>query len=99
VKITCDPKKREATLKDRRLDFAEAHQIFAGRTFDIPDVRHDYGEARTITVGHLHGRMVVLVWTARGEVRHIISLRKANDREKARYGERFEQDRERFEGG
>jgi uncharacterized DUF497 family protein len=35
VKITFDPKKREATLKDRRLDFADAPQIFAGRTFDI----------------------------------------------------------------
>ncbi len=61
MKITFDPNKREATLKDRRLDFAEAPQIFAGRTFETPDVRHDYGEARTITVGHLHGRMVVLV--------------------------------------
>jgi uncharacterized DUF497 family protein len=98
VKVTFDPSKRETTLRDRRLDFADAPQIFAGRTFDIPDLRHDYGEARTITIGHLHDRMVVLVWTARGESRHIISLRKANDREKARYGHRFEQDRERFEG-
>jgi uncharacterized DUF497 family protein len=98
VKITFDPTKREATLKDRRLDFADASQLFAGRTFDIPDLRHDYGEVRIITIGHLHGRMMVVVWTPRGDVRHIISLRKANDREKARYGQRFEQDRDRFEG-
>ena len=30
--------------------------------------------------------MVVLVWTPRGEVRRIISMRKANDREQNRFG-------------
>ena len=30
-------------------------------------------------------RLIVLVWTPRGEVRRIISMRKANDREKALY--------------
>jgi uncharacterized DUF497 family protein len=29
--------------------------------------------------------MVVVVWTQRGEARHVISMRKANDREQARY--------------
>lgn len=33
----------------------------------------------------LDGRMVVMVWTLRGEARRIISLRKANEREQARY--------------
>jgi uncharacterized DUF497 family protein len=42
-------------------------------------------------VGFLRGRMVVVVWTPRGEARHIISMRKANDREKARYGQRSEE--------
>ncbi len=31
--------------------------------------------------------MIVLVWTPRGEVRRIISMRKANDREKALYAQ------------
>jgi len=44
-----------------------------------------YPEDRFITVGWLDTRLVVLVWTPRGEVRRIISLRKANDREKALY--------------
>jgi uncharacterized DUF497 family protein len=42
-----------------------------------------------VTVGHLRGRMVVVVWTQRGEARHVIPMRKANDREKARFGERL----------
>ena len=45
----------------------------------------NYEEDRFITVGWLDARLVVLVWTPRGEVRRIISMRKANDREKAIY--------------
>ncbi|WP_245516648.1 BrnT family toxin [Methylobacterium segetis] len=29
--------------------------------------------------------MIILIWTPRGADRHVISMRKANDREKARY--------------
>jgi uncharacterized DUF497 family protein len=36
-------------------------------------------------MGYLDERLVVLVWTPRDEVRRIISMRKANDREKAFY--------------
>ncbi len=33
---------------------------------------------------------VAMVWTPRGEVRRIISMRKANEREKARYAARLD---------
>jgi uncharacterized DUF497 family protein len=32
--------------------------------------------------------MVMVVWTARGDTRRIISMRKANEREEAIYGQR-----------
>ena len=89
MRITYDVAKRNATLADRGLDFADATEIFAGITIDIPDERHDYGEVRVLSVGHLRGRMVVVVWTQRGEARHVLSMRKANEREKRRYGERL----------
>jgi hypothetical protein len=41
----------------------------------------------------LRGRMIVLVWTRRGNDRHVISMRKANEREKARYGQEVESSR------
>ena len=88
--ITCDPAKRDATLAERGLDFADAVAVFAGLTFDWRDDRADYGEVRWVTVGHLTERMVVVVWTARGESRHVISMRKANDREQARFRNRLE---------
>ena len=38
-----------------------------------------------MTLGYLDGRMVVLVWTSRGNNRRIISMRHANEREKNKY--------------
>jgi uncharacterized protein len=87
--LTFDPAKRAATLADRGLDFADAEQVFAGLVFEFPDERFDYDEERIITVGLLAGRMVVIVWTRRGQDRHIISMRKANGREQQRYKDRL----------
>ena len=43
-----------------------------------------YGEERIICYGLLAGRMVVIGYTPRGADRHVFSMRKANEREKAR---------------
>lgn len=83
--LTYDPVKREATLKHRGLDFGDAGALFAGTTFEFEDIRADYGETRMIAIGALRGRMVVLVYTDRPTGRHIISMRKANEREQERY--------------
>ncbi len=79
--ITFDPSKRDLTLKHRGLDFARAGEVFAGLTATIVDDRFDYGETRFITAGHLDGRLVVTVWTERGEARHIISMRYCHGKE------------------
>ena len=81
MKIEFDPEKRDKTLLERGLDFDRMSEVFAGVHFTVPDTRKEYGESRFITVGVLNGRLVVSVWTPRGEVRRIISLRKANERE------------------
>lgn len=89
--ITFDPGKRQAVLVQRGLDFVDAEIVFAGMTITTQDMRRDYGEPRYQTVGFLAGRMVMIVWTPRGEARQVISMRKCNDREKAIYQERFDQ--------
>lgn len=89
VKIEFDPAKRQATLAARGLDMADAGDVFDGATLTVEDDRQDYGETRLITIGHLAGRMVVLVWTPRGAARRIISMRKANAKEQALYGARL----------
>ncbi|MFM8442197.1 MAG: BrnT family toxin [Methylococcus sp.] len=88
--IEFDIDKRTTTLQERSLDFALAAEIFAGRHFTNEDTRDDYSDPRYITVGKRHGRRVVVVWTPRGEARRIISMRKANEREQARYAHRVD---------
>lgn len=84
--ITFDPDKRDATLANRGLDFAVAGEVFAGPTLTLPDERHDYGEQRWQSYGLLDGRLVMVVWTRRGDDRHVISMRKCNERERSRFG-------------
>ena len=84
MEITFDPAKRDKTLADRGLDFEDTKKVFAGVTFEIEDTRKDYGETRVICFGILNDRMVVIGYVPRGADRHIFSMRKANDREKAR---------------
>ena len=85
MEIEFDTAKRDETLAQRGLDFNDAPEVFAGLHFTGEDTRTDYSEDRFITVGLLGTRLVVMVWTPRGKARRIISMRKANDREKALY--------------
>ena len=89
IKITFDPAKRGQTFDERGLAFEDAALVFEGRTLDRVDDRFDYHEERIITVGHLAGRMVIVVWTQRGEARPVISMRKANEREEKRFAQRL----------
>jgi uncharacterized protein len=90
MRISYAPQKRARTLAERGLDFEDARLVFAGVTVEIEDTRKDYGEHRILCYGHIEGRMVVVGYTPRGAVRHIFSMRKANEREKARLASYFE---------
>ena len=81
MRITCNRAKREQTLLERGLDMLRAKEIFAGRHFTRPDVRHDYGEPRFITVGWLGERLVVFAWTPRGVARRVFHMRHCHERE------------------
>lgn len=89
MEISYCAEKRDWTLRERGLDFEEAREVFAGPTIEFVDDRKDYGELRRVTFERLRGRLVALVWTERGQTRHIISMRKANDREKAIFDPRL----------
>ena len=83
MRITFDPVKRAKTLTERGLDFADAALIFAGVTVEI-QLGRTTGEKRVICYGLLAGRVVVVGYTPCGADRHVFSMRKANEREKAR---------------
>ncbi len=82
--ISIDPAKRLQTPERRGLDFLDAETVFAGPTIEAPDQRRDYGEVRILCAGWLRGRAVIVVYTERNGIRHIISMRKANEREQRR---------------
>lgn len=75
--ITFDPAKRAVTLRERNLDFADADKVFAGVTVEFEDDRFDYAEVRLVSIGLLSTKVVVIVWTDRGNDQHIISMRLA----------------------
>ena len=83
--ISFDPAKRARALAERGIDFQAAETVFAGPTHTFEDLRVAYGERRFITVGLLNSRMVIVGWTPRAFDRHVFTMRKANDREQARY--------------
>ena len=88
--ISFDRAKRDLTLRERGLDFADAQRVFDGRSFTFEDDRFDYPEPRFSTIGLLGERMVVVIWTETQAGRRVISMRKANEREQSRYSQRLD---------
>ena len=68
---------------------ARAAEVLGDATLTVEDDRQDYGEVRYITIGFVDETMGVLVWTRRATAHRIISMRKANERERRLYGPRF----------
>ena len=89
MRFEWDHAKNQANRKKHGLDFADAAHVFDGPILTFEDRRQSYGEPRYLTVGTLAGRMVIIAHTLRGDATRIISMRKANARERARYQERL----------
>ena len=83
-----DEPKRQATLLLRGLDFAMVRDFDLDTAVIDPDDRRDYGEARFKATGMIDGRLFITIFTPRGERFRLISLRKANEREKRAWANR-----------
>ncbi len=86
MKITFDPAKDEWTKQMRGLSLLLAAEIIENAVFTEADQRFDYGETRMVAFGFVGQRLHVCVYTMRDETFHVISVRKANDREVKRHG-------------
>jgi len=80
-----DAAKARANLVVHGIDFGAAAQFDWDSALVLADTRRDYGEPRFIALGLIGNRVHVMVFTPRGEMVRIISLRKANAREISRY--------------
>ena len=83
-----DEEKRWVNLKKHGIDFVDAAQIFDRPVVVSQDTRKDYGENRFIGYGYLGEILVALAFTKRApDTIRVISLRKANRRERRQYEE------------
>lgn len=87
IELDWDEAKRQITLAERGLDFADAALIDWDAALTIEDLRKPYPEARYITFAAIKGRLCVVAWCWRRTAIRVISLRKANAREEKRYAE------------
>ncbi|HYX47491.1 MAG TPA: BrnT family toxin [Sphingomicrobium sp.] len=82
-----DAHKARINLRDHAVDFADAVSVLEDpRAVTISDDRED-DEERMVTIGlDLLGRLLVVVYTWRGDRIRLISARKATPRERRSYG-------------
>jgi uncharacterized DUF497 family protein len=82
MRLTWDPAKSDANLRERGFDFAFASLVFDGRTLEQEDRRHDYGERRIVALGLAQGMYTDRVDAAGEIVRRIISARRSSRHER-----------------
>ncbi len=82
-----DDNKAKANLKKHKVDFADAVTVFGDDlAITVEDVEPD--EERFVTIGiDAMGRILVVVYTWRGEIIRLISARKATKGERKEYEE------------
>jgi uncharacterized protein len=85
VEIEFDPAKRDQVLAERGLDMARSGEVFEGFYLTRRDDKHSTDEERFISIGLLDNDVVIVPWTLRGILRRIVTMWKANDRERQNY--------------
>jgi uncharacterized protein len=81
-----DERKRIEIIENRALDFVSARRFFDGRTaIHQPSPRND--EERWKTTAEIEGAFFTVIWTWRGEVIRVITMRRAHEKEIRAYRE------------
>ena len=85
MEIEFDPAKRVQVLAERGLDMARSGEVFERFYLTRRDDKHSTDEERFISVGLLDDDVVIVPWPLRGILRRIVTMWKANDRERQNY--------------
>lgn len=85
MRIDFDPAKNERNHRERGLPFEYAAKFDFSSALIAVDDRKEYGEVRYVALGMLGERLHVLCFTEITDGIRVISFRKANSREVARY--------------
>jgi uncharacterized DUF497 family protein len=88
MELEWDAAKDAENRRKHGISLREAARLDWDAALRNEDNRRDYGERRWTVTAPLAGRLHVCVYTLRAGRRRIISLRKANARERSTYGNR-----------
>ena len=83
--VTFDPAKSERNEAQRGLAFSLAEEFDWSTALVLEDARKVYEERRYQALGFIADRLHMLVFTPRHGAIHVISLRRANRRERSRH--------------
>jgi uncharacterized protein len=87
IRFEWDDAKSERCVRERGFSFADILPAFLDPNSRVErDDRRDYGEERLRLYGRVAGRLFVIAYTRRETAIRIISARRANARERDRYG-------------
>ena len=85
MQITFDEAKDALNISKHSLSLSEAAKLEWDDALIWQDTRRDYDETRMIALGAIAERLYCVVYVDREDVRRVISLRKANNKEKKLY--------------
>jgi len=85
-----DPAKDASNRRKHGVSLADAARLDWESAVIWPDMRFDYGEARMSALGHIGMRLYFTAFVDRGQVRRVITFRKANKKEFKDYVRHFE---------
>ena len=83
--LSYDLAKSARNEEERGLAFDLAEEFDWSSTLIVEDRRRDYEERRYQALGSIGEHLHILVFTPRGGAMHVISLRRANQRERTRH--------------
>jgi len=86
MEFTCNLIKNDINVRDRSLPLLAARVMFNANLLVREDTRKSYPERRFVGYNTVDGRLMVVVFCCPAPTRiHIISFRKANDREQKKF--------------
>ena len=85
MRFTYDPTKNDRNIAERRLALDLVEEFDWSTALIAEDTRQEYPERRYQALGLIGEHLHMLVFTPRDGTIHVISLRRANKRERTRY--------------
>jgi uncharacterized protein len=90
MQFSWDESKRQENWELRKVDLLEAALIFEDpEILESVDSRNNYGEDRIQALGQVDGTFYVVVYTWRGDTRHLITAWKVGENGRRRYAAIF----------